>query len=118
MFPRALRLSRRRDIERVLKTGRRLSTPLMTVRHLPNGLAKPRVTVVVGTVVSKRAVARNRIKRQTRHELRQLLGGLQVGVDLMISLKPAILKTASQERQSSLRYLLERAGIIPHQRQK
>ena len=81
MFPREQRLRRHRDIQQILKTGLRLSTPALMLRYLPNRRTKPRVTVVVGTTVSKRAVVRNRLKRQLRHVLMAELKGRSVGFD-------------------------------------
>lgn len=111
MFPRAERLGRRRDIERVLKTGRRVSAPELLLRVLPNRVGHVRATVVVGTVVSKSAVIRNRLKRQLRHILRAELPKTAIGVDLMISTKAAALKLEKDQKIALVRSLLKRARI-------
>jgi ribonuclease P protein component len=112
MFPRERRLARHRDIQRILKTGRRVSTPALMMRHLPNERTYPRVTVVVGTAVSKRATVRNKLKRQLRELLRHELKGVAVGADIMLSTRAAALKHDYQALGEMVHFLLQRAGIL------
>lgn len=111
MFPRAERLRRRRDIERILKRGRRVSAPGFTIRSLPNPIGGLRVTVVVGTAVEKRAPARNRLKRQVRHQLRGLLTP-NTAIDLMVTLKPDIRAIPPLERRRNLESVLKKIGLL------
>ncbi|PJE75732.1 ribonuclease P protein component [Candidatus Uhrbacteria bacterium CG10_big_fil_rev_8_21_14_0_10_48_11] len=111
MFPRAQRLRRRKDIDAVLRRGRRFPHPLLMLRAMPSVTKSPRVTVVVGVAVSKRATVRNRLKRQLRHLLRQQLNernATTIGMDLMVSPRAAILKEPSEVRAKALAQLLDR----------
>ncbi len=112
MFPRERRLRRRRDIERLFKDGRRVSTPALVLRVAPNKLTKPRVTVVVGTVVNKRAVVRNRLKRQLRHILMDEFKNKNTGADVMLTARPSALTMALPERRAAVHDLLRRARLI------
>lgn len=84
MFSRSNRLRGRATIDRAL---RQRPTPgqFVTLKATPNVLGLPRVTVVASTKVSKRAVERNKLKRQCREILRQLLA--KQGVDLVLALR-------------------------------
>jgi ribonuclease P protein component len=101
MFARAERLRHRRDIDRVIKRGQRLATPCFTLRLGRSSQPRRRVTVVASSAVSKSAVVRNRYKRQTRQQLKDILSKAIGDFDLMVSLKNTCLTTtlAGRERQ-------------------
>jgi ribonuclease P protein component len=112
MFPRAQRLRHRRDIDKIIKSGRRLATSSFMIRTISSVRPAPRVTVVVASTVSKRAVIRNRLKRQTRHQIRQLLQGVNLSVDIMVSLKRESLGRESIDRLAELRQGLSKLNIV------
>ena len=105
-------MTRRRDIQQLLKTGRRYSTPALMLRASPNLRSFQRVTVVVGLAVSKRATMRNTLKRQLRHILKDELKGSRIGADIMLSTKAAALRLGRDERVSAVRFLLGRANLL------
>ncbi len=71
------------DIERVKKTGRRLSTPLFNLVSCRSDLPHARVGVIVGKRLGG-AVTRNRAKRRFRELARQVRRQLAPGRDLLI----------------------------------
>jgi len=103
-LPSANRLKRRRDFQTVYKAGSRKSTLHLTLRALPfqttSGTRKAeslskgpeiwvaksptRIGISISQKVSKRAVIRNRIKRQIRAAFRQLLPRIQCGWWLVV----------------------------------
>jgi ribonuclease P protein component len=114
-FPRAARLLKHSDFERVYKQGRRHFSSHMTVFYLrrpesaspddalskdallPNALLKnalptkdPRVGFTVGRVLGG-AVERNRIKRRLREAVRRRRAALQGAVDVVINPKKSVL---------------------------
>jgi ribonuclease P protein component len=102
-FPRAARLLKHSDFERVYKQGRRHFSSHMTVFYLrravdalpavlPTALQinDPRVGFTVGRVLGG-AVERNRIKRRLREAVRRRRGVLQGAVDVVINPKKSIL---------------------------
>lgn len=74
MFARQWRLSRARDVQKVYKLGRSAGTKSFFIRTLKNRLNHPRITVIIGKKVAKKAVIRNRLKRLVRQAIRELLG--------------------------------------------
>ncbi len=87
-LPRANRLKHRKDFTAVYERGRRRNTANFTLRALrrpkPIGpsplpdpssqpVACPQIGISISRKVSKRAVVRNRLKRQIRAVFRQLL---------------------------------------------
>lgn len=68
-FPKSARLLRRREFDRVFKTGRLAKDGDLVIHMLPNDRAQSRIGIVIGKKV-KRAVDRNRIKRWVREAFR------------------------------------------------
>ncbi len=71
------------EIERVKKTGRRLSTPLFNLVSCRSEAPHARVGVIVGKRLGG-AVVRNRAKRRFRELARQTRGRMAPGRDLLI----------------------------------
>ena len=94
-FPRAARLLKHSDFERVYKQGRRHFSPHMTVFYLSQAEAhspeqSARVGFTVGRVLGG-AVERNRIKRRLREAVRLRRALLKGGVDVVINPKKSVL---------------------------
>lgn len=110
MFPREYRLSRQRDIQRLLKSGRRYPSPALMVRVLPNQVGHLRLTVVAGTVVSKSAVVRNRARRQLRALLADEVARNRA-TDVMLTIKSPFLSMTREDRRTLLRSILRQARL-------
>ena len=97
MFPRAARLLKHCDFDRVYKQGRRHFSPHMTVFYLRQAEGalpwkSSRVGFTVGRVLGG-AVERNRIKRRLREAVRLRRSALEGGsaVDVVINPKKSVL---------------------------
>lgn len=102
MLPAVARVRRSADFRRVLRQGRRVARPLLTVHLLVPAVsivdtarvdaAVPRTGARAGLVVNKAvggSVVRSRTARRLRHLLRDRLPGLPVGADLVVRAAPA-----------------------------
>ena len=103
-FPKARRLLRRSDFERVYREGRRHFAAHMTIFYVSAG-SKLQTGVRVGFAVGKAlggAVERNRLKRRLREAVR--LSGLQaeVSADLVIHPKRSLGKIDFEELQREI----------------
>ncbi len=99
-FPRASRLLKHSDFDRVYKLGRRHFSTHMTMFYLPQAVGasqtdvSPDKTARVGFTVGRvlgGAVERNRIKRRLREAVRQRRAVLQGGIDVVINPKKSVL---------------------------
>ena len=90
-FPRAARLLKHADFERVYKQGRRHFSSHMTVFYLRQPEGNARTGFTVGRVLGG-AVERNRIKRRLREAVRQHRSILKGAVDVVINPKKSVLK--------------------------
>ena len=92
-FPKASKLLRHADFQRVYQQGRRHFAAHMTVFYLlrqDDDGTRPRVGFTVGRVLGG-AVQRNRIKRRLREAVRHNLASLALAVDVVINPKKSAL---------------------------
>lgn len=115
MLARESRIAADKDIKRILKLGKRFSCPECTLYFVPNTLGFPRVGFVVAGGVSKKAVVRNRIKRQAREVVRRAIEEKKLthSIDIILMLRPAVAKIADNARREFLNEFFERIGIVP-----
>ncbi|MDP1709518.1 MAG: ribonuclease P protein component [Candidatus Komeilibacteria bacterium] len=113
MLPSQHRLNKRQDIERVFKRGRTFYANNLGLRFGPMDLAKSRFTVVVSLKVSKKAVARNLLKRRLREIIRRdVLPRLRQNVDGLILTKQPLLKLPFTELKQLTLELFKKARLI------
>jgi ribonuclease P protein component len=109
-FPRAVRLLRHADFERVYKQGRRHFAAHLTVFYLPRKRSDgessgPRIGFTVSKVLGG-AVVRNRMKRRLREAVR-LHGMSPAAVDVVINPKKTLLSAAFSDLQNEVRRAFE-----------
>ena len=104
MFSNNHRLAKTKDIQHVFARGRGFFNSYLTVKVV-RPAPQFRCTVVVSTKVSKQAVARNRIKRILREQMRLQIPKLLPG-DYAIIVKPAAIKIEPSVLRAKLQELL------------
>lgn len=109
MFPRTHKLTRRRDIEKLAKTGRSLRSVFFILKIIPNTLDNTRWVVIASTKVSKKAVVRNRVRRQAREIIRLNILNDSVGLDCMLVVKNTAVGASYVNLQEDLLNLYEKA---------
>src|SRR5262245_65760202 len=108
---RAYRLRRPDQFQRVRRTGRSWSTPLLTLNAAANKRRGSRCGFVVGKRVGK-AVDRNRARRRVREAVRLAFNQLVPGWDLVFVVRsPAAATVAFTQIQAEVEQLLRRAGV-------
>ncbi len=133
-LPKPNRLKSRKDFQAVFKEGVRRHGSHMTLRALkPPFSVQPsmdtaehtlspksstdipaKIGISISTKVSKRAVVRNRLKRQIAAALHQLLPKISPGWRLVVVVKPtaAESKCATQQFLQELEQLLAQAEVL------
>ena len=110
MFHRRQRLAASREINRTLKQRPYFSDFFVLKFNQTRG-KNPRFAVIASTKVSKLAVERNRMKRQTRECLKEIFKDISEGVDMAITIK----KKLPQDYlyiMNDLVFLLNKAFIL------
>ena len=118
-LPKVNRLKNRHEFQTLFREGNRLKSSHLTLRALrlhSSGIitGATRIGISISTKVSKRAVIRNRIKRQIRAAFRSLLPQIAPGWSLVVVVQPeAVLsKCDYQQFLQELEQLLAKAEVI------
>lgn len=112
MLAKDFRLRHEKDIARVLKSRAGAFDSACGVKMVKNGLGYSRFAVVVGTKVSKKAVYRNRIRRQYQEILRGMMQEIASGFDvILLTAKPALTLDYAQ-KFIKLRSTMHRAKLL------
>ncbi|WP_299490476.1 ribonuclease P protein component [Acaryochloris sp. IP29b_bin.137] len=110
------RLTKNREFQTVYRKGRRQSTKFLVLRAYRSSIATQQHLVRFGfsisQKVSKRAVIRNKIKRQLRAICRQLLPELQPGWDVVIVVRADAVQCDYLQFLQQLRQLFADAEIL------
>ncbi|NEP01866.1 MAG: ribonuclease P protein component [Symploca sp. SIO2E9] len=129
-LPQANRLRHWRDFQTVYQKGNRLSSRYLSLRCLRAkqnavGSSLPaawglnnqsefstRIGISISQKVSKKAVIRNRIKRQLRAVLRQFLPQMSLGWDIVIVVRPSAKECDYAQFLRELKQLLVEAEVL------
>lgn len=117
-LPSRHRLKRRWDFQSVYQQGIRRSSRHLIIRALPvaeNSANQPidtRIGISISRKVSKKAVVRNRIKRQIRSVFRYLLPKISTSWLIVVIVKPEAQECNYEHFLRELEQLLIRAEII------
>ncbi len=123
-LPKAYRLKSRQDFQAVFREGIRRHSSHFTLRALkpalspetssPTAIPVTKIGIAISTKVSKRAVVRNKIKRQMTAALHQLLPKLAPGWRLVLIVKPTTTETVCQTHKflQELEQLLAQTEVL------
>ncbi len=89
---------------------------MMQVRAGDGAKIPSQLGITISQKVSKRAVVRNRIKRQLKAGFRDLLPQVAAGWKLVVVVKPSATQCSYEQFLQELKQLLRRAKVIDHER--
>ena len=112
MLPRKYKLKKDNDFKKVFKNGKYYQQEFIKLKILKNDLTINRFGFVVGLKISKKAVQRNKIKRQLEEIIRLKLNQIKSGFDIIILINPEIIEKNYQEIEKILINLLKKAKIL------
>jgi ribonuclease P protein component len=118
-LPKANRLKQRQDFDRVYQAGKRRRATglhLVVLRQFPKTdsleVLPIQVGISISKKVSKRAVVRNRIKRQLKAIVRQFLPRLESGLRMVILVRSEALTYDYGQFLQELEQLLKKAEVL------
>lgn len=111
MLKRIYRLSKQKDFKDIFKNGAFFSGPKLSLRIRKNNLSFSRFAVVAGLKISKKAVERNRLRRQIWEILRTNINGIKKGFDIVIITKISLLNQKYRQIESEISEIFKKAGI-------
>lgn len=107
MLAQAYRLRRPEEINRVYRRGQYAGTAELAIKVLKTNLPVSRAVIVVPKKISKKAVERNRLRRQLAEKLAANWQTVPAGYDIVVNVRQA-----GPSLAASLMPALARAGVI------
>ena len=111
MLPRDNKLKKKKDFENVFKRGKGFKEDFLYLKIVKNKLKTSRFAVVVGKNFSKKAVERNKIKRQIREIIQANLPEIKPAIDGVIVVLPKT-KTNFPELKKTIDKLFKKAKLF------
>lgn len=111
MLSRKLRLRKRQDFDSVYKKGKSYSCKYLKVYVLNTDLPQQRCGFSISKKVSKKAVERNKLKRQLSFVLREELKSLKNGMDIVFVVRGVILELSFDDIKYNVKELLKKANL-------
>ena len=112
MFKKENRLRKKNDFDRVFKEGKSSYDKILGIKVLFNEQEENRYGVIVSTKISKKAVKRNRIKRQIREAVKALAPDLKKSLDLVVIALPGASDKDYWELKTSLENHLQKLKLL------
>lgn len=111
MLAKINRLTKDKDFNNVFNNGRSSYNKIIGVKAVANERESSRLGILVGSKVSKKAVERNKIKRQIRGIIRLQINKIKSGYDVVIITFPSILGKDYQEIDKSMNKHFKKLGL-------
>ncbi len=111
MLKRQQRLSKKKDFENIFRTGYFFYGKALGIKFKDNGLSFSRFAVIINSKVSKKAVTRNRLRRQIGEIIRLNLVEIKIGYDIIIIVRPGLVDEKFPKIKQSLIELFKKAKL-------
>lgn len=112
MLPKKNRLRKEKDFERVFKQGKGFKESFLALKIIENERVESRIGFVVPKKHFKKAVLRNKLKRQLREQIRKRVLGIKGGYDVVILAREGLEKIGFQEMDKVVEKLLSKANLL------
>jgi ribonuclease P protein component len=112
MLPAEHRLKLERDIKTLMARGKSVFGLLVGMKFRVNSLPVSRFAVAAGVKVSKKAVVRNRLKRQVRAIVHEVLEKITPGYDVLLFLKAPAIGKPFEDLQKEILSSLKKAKLL------
>ena len=111
MLPKQNRLKKKKDFERVMKQGKGFRQGFLFLKINQNDLDISRFGFIVSKKNSKKAVVRNRLKRQLREVVKVTLPNIKKGIDCVLIALSGAEDKSFQEIEESIAKIFANANI-------
>ncbi|MDO8495562.1 MAG: ribonuclease P protein component [bacterium] len=115
-LPKQSRIKKKKDFEKILKTGSSLRNSFFLIKFIRNSLLTDRAAIVVPVSIASKAVERNKLKRTISAALRNIVTAVSNSktshTDFIIMAQTGVKNKKYREVSSSLRDILQKANIV------
>jgi len=107
MLPKKNLLKKKKDFDNIFKKGRTKAGRLVFLRFLKNNTKEVRISFIVSSKISKKAIIRNKIKRRMREIFKQNIDNIEKGIDMAIIARPEIINKNYQEIKNDIENIIQ-----------
>lgn len=111
MLKKINRLTKNKEFDYTFKKGRSSYDKTVGIKAVENDLKINRFGILISVKVSKKAVIRNKIKRQIREVIRLEMDKLKSGYDCVIITLPGIISKEYGEIEQSIKGHFKKLGM-------
>lgn len=111
MLSRINRLKKKKDIERVFKSGKGFKEDFLVLKLVKNDLKNSRFAFIIPQKVSKKATLRNKIRRRLSELVRLKIKKIKGGIDLVLLATPGLEEKDFWEVEEAVNKIFTKAGI-------
>ncbi len=113
MLHKTNRLRTMRDFKHIFRKGKSFGNRFLIAKVVKTGEEDPiRFAFVISNKTEKRAVHRNRAKRQLREIVRAELPNLKSGLDIVLTIKASFLPLSFEEKTKAAKDVLKKSKLI------
>jgi ribonuclease P protein component len=112
MLKKENRIGLNKEFDRAFKAGQSFYGKILGMKGVSNNSTSNRFGILINTKVSKKAVVRNKIRRELREIIKKRLELLKPGNDFVIIVFPLILDKNIQEIESELDAGLKKLRVL------
>ncbi len=112
MLSREYKLKRDNDFKKVFKQGGYDRISFIGVKFLKSNLKFNRFAFVIGLKISKKAVLRNKIRRQLEEIVRLNFDHIEIGFDVVVLVEKEIINKNYQEIEKEIINLFKKIKLI------
>jgi len=112
MLAKSQRLARDKDFAKIFKSGKSCYGKFFGIKAAANERGANRYGIIISAKVSKKAIERNKLKRQVREVIRRLDKKLISGVDLAVVVLPAALGRSFKSIGDELKMIFTKLKLL------
>lgn len=112
MLPKKYKIRKKNDFKVVFDGGVYKEFNFIRVKFINNNLNISRFGFIISSKISKKAVERNKIRRQLEEVISLNYNSIKQGLDVVVMVKPEITNKQNKEIRDTLLKILEKSQII------
>ena len=106
------RITKNKEFDTIFKGGRGAYSQILGIKAVQTDKETSRFGILISTKVSKKAVVRNRLKRQIREIIKQKLEKILPGRDCVIITLPQIKEADFAQIEEAINFCLKRLKLV------
>ena len=112
MLPKKHRISQKKDFSKIFRRAKFFPGRFFLLRSVDNNLELSRFAIIIPKTFSKKAVTRNKIRRQIYSIIQKEMLKIKPGFDNLFTIKKQADVSNFQDCEKDILILLKKAGIV------